>query len=107
MTREEMTESPLWLRVAADFTREEHIILLDIMTSQYGIKEELMNANVLQIIAARHENPNEEAMESIYGMIDNGKKIEAIKEYRRCFGVELKEAKKAVDKLVLDRNPEF
>jgi hypothetical protein len=49
-----MTDRPLWLRVTKDFSKEEHIMLLEIMAEQYGLKEDLMNTNVLEIIAARN-----------------------------------------------------
>ena len=50
-----MDKQRLWLRVTKDFTKEEHMMLLEIMAEQYGLPEDLMNTNVLEIIASRND----------------------------------------------------
>jgi ribosomal protein L7/L12 len=103
-----MTNHPLWLRVTKDFSKEEHNILLEIMVEQYGLKEDLMNINILEIIAARNVSDiNDELTEKILGLLKEGKKIEAIKKYRQSYGVCLKDAKEAVEDLDDKHNPIF
>jgi len=103
-----MTDHSLWLRATKDFSKEEHIMLLEIMAEQYGLKEDLMNTNVLEIIAARNMTDiNDEITEKILGLISEGKNIEAIKQYRQYYGVSLKDGKQAVDKMKEQLNPPF
>lgn len=106
-------DTPLWLRVTKDFSADEYFMLLEIMKEQMGLKDDLMNTNVLEIIAARnaeHErimSGDESIRNMIHDLWDDGKKINAIKEYRQYYGVGLKEAKDAVERMCSDRDYKF
>lgn len=103
-----MDKQRLWLRVTKDFTKEEHMMLLEIMAEQYGLTEDLMNTNVLEIIAARNESEIVlEIEKTITDLLDKGQKIAAIREYRAYYGAPLKDAKEAVEAIDLQRQPEF
>lgn len=102
-----------WKQAIKDFSWDELNMFIEIFQAQFDLPDDMMNENVVSIIAARDEGvkvKTKEALSNVGGITvtvseyyrikdfcDAGKKINAIKELRMATGSGLKEAKEAVE----------